>query len=400
VPLRAVGGVERSYSEFIGFRDSRFPVEHHTVALGREIPPVLEPRIRAASASISLGHFDGTRHIPFAPAEPRERHLERLLCDLEPDVALFWNKPMGVAHERLPSALPVVYWEHGRAWKETDTGSAQRFLAGVRAVLCNSQAAKRFLELRWQLPREIAVHVCPNAVRPEAIGPAPDAPVSPAPAGSQTLRLGFAGRLVPVKGAPLALHVVRELQRRGVACTLALAGEGDEREALERQAELLGVGDAVRLLGLVDDMRGFFAGIDCLLCPSLREPFGLVAAEALANGCPVVATRVDGLAEVVDDVRVGRSVVPRLPLERYRDYGGDPAGVPPEVYHPIDDALGPPRVPDPAALADAVLELVQPSAAERAEQAAASRALAAERFDFARHVRRVLGILAEISSTG
>ena len=392
VPLRAVGGVERSYSEFIAFRDPAFPIEHHTIALGRGIPPLLDARIRAASGSVALGHYRGTEHIPFSPGALRERHLEAILGELRPDLALFWNKPGGVALERLPDSLPVVYWERGRAWKEKEEDTTRRFLGGVRAVLCNSRASRRFLELRWQLPESVEVRICENAVRPEAVGPTADRSLC----ADQPLRLGFAGRLVAVKGASLTLHAVAELRRRGRACELLIAGEGPERAALGDLVGRLGLAGQVHFLGLVDDMPGFFREVDCLLCPSLREPFGLVAAEAFANGCPVVATHVDGLAEVVDDRRVGRSVVPLLPLARYRDYGGDPDDVPPRIYDPVEDALVPPRVPDPDRLADAVLELVDPP--ERfGERSRLARELAAKRFDFGQHVRGVLSILAEIA---
>lgn len=395
VPLRAVGGVERSYSEFIAYQTPRFPLEHHTIALGRGIPPVLEPGIREASRSLTLAHYQGGKHIPFEPAALRERYLESLLADLKPDIALFWNKPTGVALERLDPALPVVYWERGRAWKENDEQGAQRFLNGTRAILCNSNAARRFLELRFGLPPHAEVHVCPNAVRPAAIVENP----TRAPLPGRLLHLGFAGRLVPVKGACLALHTVAELQRRGVECRLSVAGEGPEGDKLRELTAQLDLGDTVHFAGLVDDMPGFFSAIDCLLCPSLREPFGLVAAEALANGCAVVATAVDGLAEVVAGFDAARSILPSLPLEKYRAFGGDPEDVPPQVYDPADDALAPPRLPDPQHLADAVLELIQP-AAEFAFRSQRARAQALSRFDFAAHVDCVLGILERVPTSG
>jgi glycosyltransferase involved in cell wall biosynthesis len=342
---------------------------------------------------VSLAHYREGEHLPFTPPKIRERHLEEILRGIAPDLALFWNKPTGVDLTRLPRQLPVVYWERGRAWKEEDEQGSQRFLSGVRAILTNSHASRRFVELRWQIPAGCPVHVCPNAVRPEAL---PGATPPPGPAHTP-LRLGFAGRLIPIKGACLALHTLAQLRARGLRCELALAGDGAERPALERLAGDLGIASDVRFLGVVDDMQDFFGTLDCLLCPSLREPFGLVAAEALANGCPVVATRVDGLAEVVDDPQVARSVVPRHPLDRYGDYGGDPSGIPPLVYDPDADALNPPRVPDPGDLADAVLALVQPAEALETRRSLA-RALADERFDFATHVRRVLSILHAAAS--
>jgi len=389
VPLRAVGGVERSFAEFIAQRGPGLAVEHAALVLGRGIPPLLDATVRAAAARVELADFRDGRHLAFEPPELRERNLERILRELDPDLALFWNKPMGADLARLSASLPVLYWERGRSWKETDAPRARAFLRGVRAVLCNSEASRRFVQLRWGLPERIPVYVCPNAVRPESAG-AGSRPRA-APRG-RALRLGFAGRLVAVKGVPLAIHALAELARRGLDCELAIAGEGPDRDALARLAAALGVARRVRFEGLVARMPEFYRDIDCLLCPSLREPFGLVAVEALANGCPVIGSRVDGLAEVLDEGGIGIGLVPELPLARYRALGGDPEAIPREVYDPVADALAAPRVLDPLALADAVLELLRDAEGYR-ERSRRGIELAAARFDFASHVRQVLSIL-------
>jgi glycosyltransferase involved in cell wall biosynthesis len=65
--------------------------------------------------------------------------------------------------------------------------------------------------------------------------------------------------------------------------------------------------------GWIDDAAGLMRRLDVLVAPSHDEPFGTVLAEAMAVGTPVVATRVGGLAEVVDDGVTGRLVEPGDP---------------------------------------------------------------------------------------
>src|SRR5690606_38317402 len=145
----------------------------------------------------------------------------------------------------------------------------------------------------------------------------------------------------------------------------------------------------VRFLGAVSDMRAFYAAIHCLVHPPLTEAFGLVAIEAAAHGCPVIAAAVDGLPEAVADGVSGRCVAPTLPASDYAELGSSLAGVPAHVYDPAADAMARPRLADPGALADAVMELfADPAAYERLSAGASAHVLA--KFDFDAHVDAVM----------
>jgi glycosyltransferase involved in cell wall biosynthesis len=78
-----------------------------------------------------------------------------------------------------------------------------------------------------------------------------------------------------------------------------ISGEGPAREALEAQAASLNLADRVRFLGYYPDVAAVMRSLDVFVLPSSWEGFGLVAAEAMAVGVPVVATQVGGLSEVV-----------------------------------------------------------------------------------------------------
>ena len=113
----------------------------------------------------------------------------------------------------------------------------------------------------------------------------------------------FVGRLVSVKGADVAIEALRPLRKTGVETTLTVCGDGPEREALEQQVADAGLEEQVTFEGWTDPdaLADQYRTAELLLVPSHYEPFGIVALEAIASGCPVVAARTGGLPEAVGD---------------------------------------------------------------------------------------------------
>lgn len=136
-----------------------------------------------------------------------------------------------------------------------------------------------------------------SAVRVKYNGVAgPAGPTPPAPCGSRTFL--YAGRLADDKGVPLLLDAWR---RASVAGTLELAGDGPAAGAVRAAAA---ADPRITWLGQLDPgaLASRLAGARAVVVPSLwDEPFGRVAAEALAYGRPVITTGRGALAEIVDD---------------------------------------------------------------------------------------------------
>ena len=177
----------------------------------------------------------------------------------------------------------------------------------ARHVFCPS-AYLRDVALQWGLEPE-RVSVLPN--------PAPEIPDLPSrdqlrrEFGFDGKVLVFAGRLGPQKALDVALEALVEVP--GV--DLVVAGDGPERPALERRVAELGLDGRVRFLGSVsrETVLRLFRASDGSVLPSRWENFPHTVVEALAMGCPVIATAVGGVPEVLRDRENGLLVPPGDP---------------------------------------------------------------------------------------
>lgn len=122
-------------------------------------------------------------------------------------------------------------------------------------------------------------------------------------------RVCFVGRLEAVKGPQVLLEALPAVRDAIPRLHVCIVGDGSLRRELEARAkeQMPGV---VRFEGHRERVADYLCESDVVAVPSLNEGFGLVALEALAVGRPVVASRVGGLVEVLDDGRMGRLVPP------------------------------------------------------------------------------------------
>jgi glycosyltransferase involved in cell wall biosynthesis len=135
----------------------------------------------------------------------------------------------------------------------------------------------------------------------------------------------FAGRLVHAKGVETLVRAAARCRTPGMQ--LLLVGDGPERRRVERLARRIGVAGRVHVTGFVphDAIPGVLATADLLVLPSIYEEFGTVLVEALHARLPVVASRVGGIPEIIEDGVNGLLVEP-----------GDPAA----LAAAIDTVLG------------------------------------------------------------
>ena len=119
----------------------------------------------------------------------------------------------------------------------------------------------------------------------------------------------FVGRLTSRKGPDFVVHALAEAED-DVCCVFA--GDGPMRGEIEQLATSLGVRDRIAFLGRVDpeDLAPLYANAELLVLPSVSEASPLVVAEAMACGTPVLATRIAGLPNLVQDWETGFLVEP------------------------------------------------------------------------------------------
>lgn len=396
VSLDGAGGVEQQFVEFVRVARVQQPTDHAVVACGRQVHPLIRERLAAARVSVTFEKYAGRLKLPKWPAGLRRGRQQRLVARQRPDAVVIWNR-LRDSLDTLAAAGPerAVYWERGASWFADDSPAKRRFLDEVQAVVCNSHAARRMLQLRWDYRGQTRVVL--NAVRPSLL---PGAPVSVRQlASGQPVTLGMVARLLPIKGVAIAVHALAQLRGAGVDVHLRIAGDGPEAASLQSLALNLGVAEAVTFEGLVADMPDFYTGIDLLVHPALREPFGQIAIEAGAYGVPAVVAAVDGLVEVVEDGLTGVCIVPTLPLDSYAELGGDTTDLPPFVYDPSRDVIDTPRLVDPAELASTVRAIIN-DPDRYASMSAAGIAAVDRRFVFDDHVRDALASINAFVTTG
>ena len=177
-----------------------------------------------------------------------------------------------------------------------------RHWARADVVLADSQAVADRLD-------GLDPHVvyCPVELDPPHVpAPWPDAVTDGGPV------VGFLGRIEPRKGVLDLVRAAPLIRAARGDVTVVVIGDDPYDMDGDYLAEVKRSSDVVHL-PWTDDAGGVLRHLDVLVAPSRQEPFGTVISEAMAVGTPVVATRVGGLPEVVDDGVTGVLVEPDAP---------------------------------------------------------------------------------------
>jgi glycosyltransferase involved in cell wall biosynthesis len=125
-----------------------------------------------------------------------------------------------------------------------------------------------------------------------------------------TCLIGTVGRLTPVKGIPYLLEAVRILLRQEGNVKVLIVGDGSIRQDLMSQARGLGISENVVFLGHREDTDALLQAMDIFVLPSLSEGIPMALLEAMAASRAIVASRVGGVPEIVEDGVEGFLVEP------------------------------------------------------------------------------------------
>lgn len=172
------------------------------------------------------------------------------------------------------------------------------FASGLLAsrIVCVSEGVRRFDE-NYAYPRKLEVIY--NGIDTRRFSPGPPGARTELGIDADHNLIGVVGRLAPEKGHRYLLEALRRVLDRGVDATLLIVGHGEEEGRIRGTITELGLEPHVRMVSYRNDIEAVYNALDLFCLPSLWEGFGLVLAEAMACGVPVVATRITGVTEVV-----------------------------------------------------------------------------------------------------
>lgn len=203
------------------------------------------------------------------------------------------------------SGIPFSFTEHGPAiffepmrWRIDEKIARARFVVSI-SHFCRSQLMLFSDQAHWS---KISIVHC--GVHPENYGRSSD--------NKSGKRILFVGRLAGVKGVPLLLDAFAAIRHKHPDARLTVVGDGEDRDRLEEQAADLEISQSVNFAGYQaqDAVASFLDDADVLVLPSFAEGVPVVLMEAMASRIPVIASRVAGVPELVQDGVTGFVIPP------------------------------------------------------------------------------------------
>jgi glycosyltransferase involved in cell wall biosynthesis len=239
-------------------------------------------------------------------------HLYRLIREIRPAIVHTHTAKAGLLGRiaaYLAGVPVIVHTFHGNLFRGYFSRPVswllkqmERRLAGLTDCVCvlsNQQAT----ELAETLGRPVA-----SKLRVLSLGLdlEPFADLNPPPNGDSPFTVGWLGRLVPIKNIELLISVMEETRRRNPRIHFLVAGDGPEREAVERAAARFGK-HTVTWVGWQQDISSVVSQCHLLMQTSRNEGTPIALIQGMAAGRPFVSTAVGGLIDMVEGPLVRRS---------------------------------------------------------------------------------------------
>jgi glycosyltransferase involved in cell wall biosynthesis len=249
--------------------------------------------------------------------------IRRLIREIQPDIVETHTSKAGVLG-RLAACLEgspiVLHVYHGHVL-DGYFGAAKTWLArrveralartSDQLVAVSPRVKRDLVQYGVAPPDQIAVIEpgidleplldcrCRRGALRRHLGLEPDAPLA-----------GFIGRLCPIKNPALFLDAAKAILAVRPRVRFVLAGDGQLGGEMRARAEALGLNPHVIFTGWRSDLPKLYADLDVLVSSSNNEGTPFVIIEAMAAGCPVVATAVGGVPDLIDDGLNGLLVAP------------------------------------------------------------------------------------------
>ncbi|GFE82159.1 glycosyl transferase family 1 [Steroidobacter agaridevorans] len=247
------------------------------------------------------------------------RKVAKLLRELRIDVVHTHNtQPFfdGTIGAMLAGVRTVVHTDHARAFPDKLRYMVAEWamsLYAYRVVGCSEHTSQQLMRYE-KIPKRKIVTI-PNGIDGSRFDLTIDRQAKRRELGihEQGSVIGLAVRLSDQKGITFLLQAMPRILAKHPDTTLLIAGDGDLRKDLEQEAQQLGIAARVKFCGPRKDIPELLKLLDLYVLPSKWEGLPMVILEAMAAGCPIVATDVGGNSSAVVDGVTGALVPPQNP---------------------------------------------------------------------------------------
>lgn len=197
---------------------------------------------------------------------------------------------------------------HNRTQREINEIEKNLALEANQIICCSQYMQDEICSL-FGVHRS-GVKIIPNGVEPEQFMELPEDPQ--VKFDPREKALVFMGRLVPEKGVWQLLNCFQRVLENIPEARLYIGGRGPQKRILEQRAQKLGISERVVFAGFLRDKERNYVYNQAKVAvfPSLYEPFGIVALEAMTTNTPVIVSEVGGLSEIVVHRKTGLKVPP------------------------------------------------------------------------------------------
>ena len=244
--------------------------------------------------------------------------LSRLIKKLSPDIVhvhLFHASRFGAMAAFLAGVRQIVRTKHNVSDPETRPGKRDRIWRVLQsAILTRTVAVSQAIAEQVGTPYVIYNGIDTDYFDPNLIDPTERAGYAKLFDVKGSPIIGIAARLTKQKGHSVLLNAFSELLPDWPNAQLLIAGDGEELPTLELLSNKLNLTEHVQFLGPIRNVREFLSVLDVFTHPSIFEGLGIAVIEAMSMGLAIVATKVDGLAELITDGVEGSLVEPNNPI--------------------------------------------------------------------------------------
>lgn len=250
------------------------------------------------------------------------RQLQGIVSSVEPDVIVGHGSKSGFLARYIGrrAGIPAVYCLHSASFLERTQGrravvyrQLERLGSRIGGHIVTVCEATRRAAIEHHIADAERITTIHSGLTRDELGLASRQRCRPLE--TKPLRVGWSGRFEAQKDPVTFVRSVAEIDRRGIAVDVEMAGDGALLDSTERLSVELGLSNRIKMTGWTDDPRGFYHRADVLVVTSQWEGLPIAMLEAMALGAVPIATDVDGIPEAIDDGVSGVLVSTRSPTE-------------------------------------------------------------------------------------